>query len=138
MTMIQNFNFDEVSGIDDCWEKLKEFRRKLVSADISLQNMYPDSALFLVLTQTLPSEYKATKDGLRLHKNMSIEDKLRELAKVENDLKREENAHAAVEKTGKYLPPHRRQSAVADAMDVDTEANPDQDEAATKFSCYLC
>ncbi|KAI1001825.1 hypothetical protein K3495_g6379 [Podosphaera aphanis] len=69
---------------------------------------------------------------------MSIEDKLRELAEVENDLKREENAHAAVNKTGKYLPPHRRQSAVADAMDIDTEANLDQDEAATKFSCYLC
>ncbi|KAI0994162.1 hypothetical protein K3495_g14020, partial [Podosphaera aphanis] len=138
MTLIQNFKFDEVSGIDGCWEKLKELRRKLVSADISLKNMYPDSALFLVLTQTLPSEYKATKDGLRLHKDMLIEDKLRELAEVENDLKREENAHATVDKTGKYLPPHRRQSAVADAMDIDSEANLDQDEAATKFSCYLC
>ncbi|KAI0990811.1 hypothetical protein K3495_g17376, partial [Podosphaera aphanis] len=66
MTRIQTFDYDPEKGIDGSWEKLKELRRKLVSADKTLKNLYPDRSLFLIFTRSLPSEYKATKDGLRL------------------------------------------------------------------------
>ncbi|KAI1002516.1 hypothetical protein K3495_g5684 [Podosphaera aphanis] len=110
-------------GLTGSWEKLKELRRKLVSADKTLKNLYPDRSLFLIFTRSLPSEYKATKDGLRLHK----------------DIKEDEKAHAAFrKKTSKYLPPHRRDTPRHDPMDLDSESASNQGGAATKFSCYLC
>ncbi|KAI1005575.1 hypothetical protein K3495_g2642 [Podosphaera aphanis] len=98
MTRIQTFDYDPEKGIDGSWEKLMDFRRKLVSAGKTLKNLYPDRSLFLIFTRSLPSEYKATKDGLRFHKDMSVGNKLKELMESEEEVKEDEKEHAAFRK----------------------------------------
>ncbi|KAI0999787.1 hypothetical protein K3495_g8410 [Podosphaera aphanis] len=70
---------------------------------------------------------------------MSVGDKLKELMETEEEVKEDEKEHAAFrKKTGKYLPPHRRDAPRDDPIDLDSESASDQGGAATKFSCYLC
>ncbi|KAI0991400.1 hypothetical protein K3495_g16787, partial [Podosphaera aphanis] len=66
ISKIQSFpeNFDvENGGIEKAWAKLNSYKRKLTAADISMKNMYPARALFLILTKALPSTYTSIIDG---------------------------------------------------------------------------
>ena len=53
MTKIQTFTFDSESTIVGSWEKLKDYRRKLVSADADTNRAYKDSSLLLILIRSL-------------------------------------------------------------------------------------
>lgn len=62
MTRIATFKFRQEIGLDNSWAELKEFCRKLISADPIMKKAYPDAALFLVQTRTLPAAFKAITD----------------------------------------------------------------------------
>jgi hypothetical protein len=58
MTKIQTFAFNEDKGIFVACAKRKEYRRKLIAADSNLKATYPDAALFLIRSRSLPSSFK--------------------------------------------------------------------------------
>ena len=125
LTKIATFEFRQEMGLDNSWAKLKEFRRKLISADPIMKNAYPDAALFLILTKTLPAAFKATTDGFRIQVTLSVEDKLKILNEVEEDLRlQNEKALVARQKLSKF-PQKMRQNQ-----------NSDSDSPA--YRCYLC
>ena len=67
MTKIQTFIFDsEQSTITASWDKLKEYRRKLVNADATVESAYPDRTLLLVLIRALPKSYSSTINTLNI------------------------------------------------------------------------
>ena len=136
MAKIAQFEFDPEVGLDRCWAKLKEYRRKLISANDIMKNAYPDGALLLVLTKKLPDIYKATTDGLRLHPSMSVEDKLKILYEVEEENKpKDESAHLARSgRSGKYVPPQRRRQGSADS----SSSNRSYRNTRTSVECFLC
>ena len=148
---LQSFVFDEAIGIDSSWTKLKELRRKLISSNKAMSSAYPDNALLLVLTSSLPSIYQATKDGLRLMTSMTVEEKIKALGEVEAEHKSkagevgessDEAALAAYrrkygEKEGKkYVPPHLRED-----RGKSRESSSEGESATEKKyrrGCYLC
>ena len=117
LSKITQFEFDESSSLDVAWSRLKEYRRKLVSANTDMKNAFPDKALFLFMTRSLPLAYKPTDDGFRVATSMDIDEKLRILHEVEEDT-RAETAIKARQRTSR----HRRVS------DSSTNSN----------GCYLC
>lgn len=64
--------------IVNAWNKLKETRRKIVSAKPSAKGQYDDEALMLILTAALPESYQSTVDTLNIT-DLSIEDQLKHL-----------------------------------------------------------
>jgi hypothetical protein len=137
MTKIAQFEFNAELGLDGCWAKLKEYRRKLIGANKIMKNAYPDAALLLILTKSLPDTYRATTDGFRLHPSMPVEDKLKILYEVEEDDKagKDESAHLArAGRAGKYVPPQRRRQDSTDSPNSD-HSNRNHRNAP---ECYLC
>ena len=145
MAKIAGFSYKPSRGIDGSWTKLKEYRRKLISAKSVMKSAYPDDALFLILTKKLPKEFKATTDGFRMRPELTVEDKLKYLYEVEEDHNSNkdggdnsdsdsEKAHVA--RTGrvrKYQPPHRRRKESIDSNDSDVSAK------NTRLPiCFLC
>lgn len=120
LSKITQFEFDESSGIDGAWSKLKEYRRKLISANTDMKNAYSDKALFLVMTRSLPVAYKPTVDTFRLAPSMDIEEKLRILHEVEEDTKAETAMIAR--QHARRAPRHRS----------------DSNSSANSNGCYLC
>ena len=113
MTKIQNFSYNQEDGIKASWDKLKLYRRKLISADPDTKDAYKDKGLLKVLIRSLPrTEYKATTDSLRVQVGLSVEAKLKLLEEKESELQdeQEEKAHAAFKK-GKSKESHNRQSS---------------------------
>ncbi|KAI0992054.1 hypothetical protein K3495_g16132, partial [Podosphaera aphanis] len=88
MTAIQTFSFgmENASTIATAWDKLKDFRRKLINANSKLKETYPDEGLFLVLIRALPSSYGSTVDTLNILLGMSIDEKLKHLQEKERRL----------------------------------------------------
>jgi hypothetical protein len=90
MTKIQTFVFDEPKGIFVAWAKLKEYRRKVIAADSNLKATYPDAALFLILSRSLPASFKPLTCTFIAQPTSSIEEKIDMLVEDEMDLKDEE------------------------------------------------
>jgi hypothetical protein len=103
MTKIQTFVFDEQKGIFVAWAKLKEYRRKAIAADSNLKTIYPDAALFLILSRSLPSSFKPLTRAFIAQPILSIEEKIDMLVEHEMDMQDEEikaeQAHIAKSST---------------------------------------
>jgi len=132
MTRIQTFTFDSESTIIGSWEKLKDYRRKLVSADADTNGAYKDSALLLVLTRSLPKRFGTTIDTLNAQLNLTVEQKLKFLEEKEIRDQQDANEQAlpAFRKAHKYVPPHKRGNR-------DLSPNPEP-SATSGIECYLC
>jgi hypothetical protein len=128
MTKIQTFAFDEDKGIFVAWAKLKEYHRKLIAADSNLKATYPDAALFLILSRSLPSSFKPLTPAFIAQPTLAIEDKMDMLVEHEMDMQMEETkteeAHIAKSNT-KVSKHHYRRS------------NSDSEEGMV-IECYLC
>ncbi|KAF7574375.1 hypothetical protein PtrM4_059980 [Pyrenophora tritici-repentis] len=135
MTRIQTFTFNPGNTIVGSWEKLKEYRRKLVAADADTNGAYKDSALLLVLIRSLPKEFKTTIDTLNAQLNLTVEQKLKflEEKEVRDQQDADEKALPAFRKTEKYVPPYKRRNHKSSPLSSDSESG-------TKFmvQCFLC
>ena len=109
ISKIITFRYDEERGIDSCWAQLKEYRRKLGSADKAMKNAYLDSTLFVMFARSLPEQFTGVLDGFLSQENMDLDTKIRKLAEKEDLLKSvaEERANAAW-KSKKITSPKRR------------------------------
>ncbi|RKF57118.1 hypothetical protein OnM2_076059 [Erysiphe neolycopersici] len=118
------YNVEE-HGIDNAWETLKLYRRKLSAADALLKTTYPDKGLFHLLTKALSDKYNSILDGLRTNPQTSIEERLHILQEKEEDSKvRSIQAHPAKGKLRHFST--RRGS---DVSMTDVQAN---------MLCYRC
>jgi hypothetical protein len=83
MTKIQNFRFHPEEQpemtIIKAWDKLTEYRRKISSADQAAKSAYQETALFLILTRSLPVDYRGVIDTLDIEVSLTIEDKIKYL-----------------------------------------------------------
>ncbi|RKF58789.1 hypothetical protein GcM3_179032 [Golovinomyces cichoracearum] len=70
-------------------------KRKLIAADSTMKGIYPEKALFLILSKTLPSRYSSIIDGFRTNPLTTIEDRINILLEKEDSLKILEHAHSA-------------------------------------------
>ncbi|RKF83436.1 hypothetical protein GcM3_013053 [Golovinomyces cichoracearum] len=98
ISKIQGFpdNFDiESAGIEKAWAELNSYKRKLIAADSTMRGIYPEKALFLILSKTLPSRYSSIIDGFRTNPLTTIEDRINILLEKEDSLKISEHAHSA-------------------------------------------
>ncbi|KAI1003943.1 hypothetical protein K3495_g4262 [Podosphaera aphanis] len=94
LTKIQTFEFDESSGIDASWKRIKGHRRKLIAADSSLSKATPDKILFFILLLKIPQKYSVLIDGFRTRTDPSIKDKIPILKSKEEDNRKEAHATA--------------------------------------------
>jgi hypothetical protein len=86
MTSIQTFTYGkEEGGITTSWDKLKDYRRKLMNANAGMSDTYPSEALLLVLIRSLPSSYSSTVDILNIQRTLSVDHKLKFLEEKETD-----------------------------------------------------
>ena len=119
--------------ITSAWEKLNEYRRKLVNANATLLATYPDETLYIILQEALPEEYSSTIDTLDVQISMTVDAKLKHLEEKERRIakkggKTDEHANAAVRSRGrneKYTVPQRR-------------ASNDSLSSENGMKCYLC
>ena len=133
MTKIQTFTFTEDMTITSAWEKLNEYRRKLVNANATLVTTYPDETLYIILQEALPEEYSSTIDTLDVQISMTVDAKLKHLEEKERRIakkggKTDEHANAAVRSRGrneKYTVPQRRASNASLTSE-------------NGMKCYLC
>lgn len=117
----------------------KELRQKLVSADLDLKKTYSDRGINLTLTNTFSFLFKTTKEGPRLHRNISIEDKLKQLMGSGDVENRDENSITASHKRiGENAPIKYRNLVQVDLMDLDSGDSSGKGKSSTKCSCYLC
>jgi hypothetical protein len=72
MTKIQTFTFDSESTILGSWEKLKDYRRKLVAAHADTNGAYKDSSLLLILVRSLSMRFRTTIDTLNAQLNLTV------------------------------------------------------------------
>jgi hypothetical protein len=128
MTKIQTFMFDEHIGIVASWDKLKGYRRRLVTVNSRLKSTYEDETLLLILIQSLPETYESVIDSLDMQDNLSIDKKLKYLEEKELRLQRgrEERAHVVSNK-GKRSKTHHRHNSESSS-----------DEQKRGFLCYNC
>lgn len=132
LTYIVTFQYDERSGVDGAWTKLKEHRRKLIAASTTMKSAWTDQALFQVLIRALPGQFKATTDTFRIQRSLTVEEKLRILYEVEAETKETETAHIA---RGKYVPPQLRRRGSGNSTSSNEKAREIPHE---KRKCYLC
>jgi hypothetical protein len=139
MTALQTFVYDKEVGIDSSWTKLKEYRRKLISADTAMRLAYPDAGIFLILTIALRKhqEYVAVLDGLLTQQTLSVDEKLKILVEKEAQLQvdtKEESANAATawrKNPHPYRHPNHRLRRNSNGSDVSMRSMPDQE-------CFCC
>jgi hypothetical protein len=83
MTKIQNFRFQPEEQpemtIIEAWDKLKEYRRNIGAADQVAKSVYQDTALYLILTWSLPVDYQGVSDTLNIQVSLIIKDKIKYL-----------------------------------------------------------
>ncbi|KAI0994064.1 hypothetical protein K3495_g14119, partial [Podosphaera aphanis] len=128
MSMITSFKFDPALGVYSNWDKLKEYRRKLISADQDMKNTFPDKSLYLILTKSLPPAYKATTDSNRVHLSMDLSDKLRLLYEVEQET-RVQRTPKVEQSTGSF-DDHANYSRAF--------KGPSRGSGSTRIDCHLC
>ncbi|KAI1663808.1 Short chain type dehydrogenase [Pyrenophora tritici-repentis] len=135
MTRIQTFTFDSESTIIGSWEKLKDYRRKLVAADADTNGAYKDSALLLILIRSLPTRFRTTVDTVNAQLNLTVEQKLKflEEKEVRDQQDANEQALPAFRKAYKYVPPHKRGDK--DLLSLSSNSEPG---ATSGIQCYLC
>ncbi|KAI1507677.1 hypothetical protein Ptr86124_013394 [Pyrenophora tritici-repentis] len=135
MTRIQTFTFDSESTIIGSWEKLKDYRRKLVAADADTDGAYKDSALLLILIRSLPTRFRTTVDTVNAQLNLTVEQKLKflEEKEVRDQQDANEQALPAFRKAYKYVPPHKRGDK--DLLSLSSDSEPG---ATSGIQCYLC
>ncbi|KAI1509883.1 Retrotran-gag-2 domain containing protein [Pyrenophora tritici-repentis] len=135
MTRIQTFTFDSESTIIGSWEKLKDYRRKLVAADADTNGAYKDSALLLILIRSLPTRFRTTVDAVNAQLNLTVEQKLKflEEKEVRDQQDANEQALPAFRKAYKYVPPHKRGDK--DLLSLSSDSEPG---ATSGIQCYLC
>jgi len=75
--------------ITSAWEKLNEYRRKLVNANATLVATYPDETLYIILQEALPEEYSSTIDTLDVQISMTVDAKLKHLEEKERRIAEE-------------------------------------------------
>lgn len=126
---IQNFQFNEVNGIESAWTKLKEYRRQLIAANSGMKHSYPDDALLLIFMNKLPDTYQSTIDGLYLQDSLSAEEKIQRLMEKEERII--ESANLASRRRRPHKKPHRRYSDVS-MKDISETLIP------PSMMCYLC
>lgn len=78
MSLIQKFLFSDDSTIDGSWTKLKEYRRKVISANRNYASTYPDEVLFQTLNSVLfkADKYSNVLDGF-LTQNLTVDESLK-------------------------------------------------------------
>ena len=105
ITKIQMFTFEPgTSTITTLWDKLKDYRRKLVNANASMKDTYPDSALLLVLIRSLSKLFNSIVDTLNIQSTLLVEEKLKYLEEKETRLLEDTDEYAyAVFRGGKRL-----------------------------------
>ncbi|KAI1678126.1 Retrotran-gag-2 domain containing protein [Pyrenophora tritici-repentis] len=135
MTRIQTFTFDSESTIIGSWEKLKDYRRKLVAADADTNGAYKDSALLLILIRSLPTRFRTTVDAVNAQLNLTVEQKLKflEEKEVRDQQDANEQALPAFRKAYKYVPLHKRGDK--DLLSLSSDSEPG---ATSGIQCYLC
>jgi hypothetical protein len=123
---IITFKYDEERGIDSCWAQLKEYRRKLGSADKAMKSAYLDPTLFVMFSRSLPEQFTGVLDGFLSQENMDVDTKIRKLAEKEDMIKSvaEERANAAW-KSKKEANPKRRGRRSSSSSTED-------------MNCFLC
>lgn len=91
---------------------LKDYRRKLVTADAMFKVAFQDSALLLVLCRSLPESFTTTIDIISAQHNLTIMQKLRYLEEkeVRNQQNAAERAQAVFQKTSKNVSPQKYRS----------------------------
>ncbi|KAI1006202.1 hypothetical protein K3495_g2019 [Podosphaera aphanis] len=98
MSKIQSFpeNFDvENEDIEKAWAKLNSYKRKLTAADTGMRYIYPARALFLILTEELPSIYISIIDDFRTNPSTTIDERINILLEKEDSLRSLEHVHPA-------------------------------------------
>ncbi|KAF7567667.1 hypothetical protein PtrM4_142580 [Pyrenophora tritici-repentis] len=128
MTRIQTFTFDSESTIIGSWEKLKDYRRKLVAADADTNGAYKDSALLLILIRSLPTRFRTTVDAVNAQLNLTVEQKLKflEEKEVRDQQDANEQALPAFRKAYKYVPLHKRGDK--DLLSLSSDSEPDSED----------
>jgi cytochrome c553 len=100
----------------------------VIAADSNLKMTYPDVALFLILSRSLPSSFKPLIRAFVTQPTLSIEEKIDMLVEYEMDMRDEglntEKAHIAKSKSKVSKHYHR-------------SSNSDSDEGNV-INCYLC
>lgn len=127
---IQSFVFDEVEGVDAAWETLRQYRRKLISVNPNIRHTYPNVGLLMLLMKKLPESYQTTVDGLHLHDNLSVEEKVMHLVEKEERSKVERANIASRRQREKRIP--RRYDSDVSMIDVS------DDQISPSKICYLC
>ncbi|KAI1006754.1 hypothetical protein K3495_g1463 [Podosphaera aphanis] len=92
-----------------------------------MRNAYLHAALFLILTKSFLSAFKVTTDGFRLHNQMSVDEKLRILNEVEEDIRSQ---------SGKVLV--ARQKTFKKSKKARPNQGSESDSDNPGYSCYLC
>lgn len=127
MTKIQTFTFDKDKGIFAAWSLLKDYRRKLVAANPNLRQTYPDEALFLILTRSLPKSFKPLTRAFIAQPNLTIQEKMDMLIEHEMELREEDVAESAHFSKANAKGSKKRQQTY----------NSDSDENSG-LECHLC
>lgn len=126
---LNNFEFTSELTIMDAYNKLKEIRRKIVSAKPSAKGQYDDEALLLILISALPKVYQSTVDSLSINNDLPVDEQLKHLESKEERLRfapDNEHAHAARTRSTKSRRLKQQQSQDSDVEMIDT------------IECYLC
>jgi hypothetical protein len=128
MTTIQTFAFDEDKSIIIAWANFKEYRRKLMADDSNLKATYPDAALFLVHSRSLPSSFKPLTHAFIAQPTLAIEDKIEMLVEHEMDMQIEES---------KTEEAHIAESNIKVSKNRYRRSKSDSEEGKV-IECYLC
>lgn len=128
---IQRFRFEEDVGIEASWDLLRNFRRKLITANSRMQNKYPDEALLSILMNSLPDNFQTTVDSLHLRDELTPEEKLDRLVQKEERSKEKANIAS---RSHKMKSIQRRRGSDVSMKDH----SPSERSVSPQGKCYLC
>jgi hypothetical protein len=72
----ENFKFRLTVNIEQAWTTLKEYKYIIVQVDKSMEVIYSDKRLHLILIFGLSKAHRGTVDGLRTNITIIIKDKI--------------------------------------------------------------
>ncbi|KHJ32862.1 hypothetical protein EV44_g4333 [Erysiphe necator] len=130
MTLIQKFTIGDMSIIN-AWDKLKDLRRKLCTADPEAKDTYRDRVLLLILIRALPKDFTSTIDTLDAQPDLSVEEKLKRLQIKESRLvneSKQDQAFVGFTRNSESKPYMNRTRLQAS----------EGDESGYTPECYIC